>query len=191
MRFPCIAALLFSTATAFAQTGLWSHVGTEARPQQLQPATLTDAQLKSVASLLRHQKPDNIWECEGPDLDEVINGLRFEAIPMPSKQEVVLAEAPAGCARGGQGANGAMWVIRFDEARATLLATPEAFSGWIFAVLPTMSHGYPDIVTGWHMSAAEAGLSYMRFDGRLYRSIGGAKLVTDDEQNRKIVPEDK
>ena len=183
--------LVFTLATAsaaFAQADLWSHVSPAAGPQRLPAATVTDAQLKSVASILHHQKPGSIWECEGADLDEMIRGVRFESIPMPGKQDVVLAEAPAGCARGGQGANGAMWVNRFEGANTTLLATPDAFDGWLFAVLPTMSHGYPDIVTGWHMSAFEAGLSYMRFDGKSYRSIGSATLESDGAENVKIVP---
>ena len=55
-----------------------------------------------------------------------------------------------------------MWLIRLDGPKPVLLATPEAFSGWLFAVLTAMSHGYPDIVTGWHMGAAETGLKRRR-----------------------------
>jgi hypothetical protein len=191
MRLPVVIAFVFSAATAFGQAGLWSHVSAQAGPQRLEPASLSDVRLKAVGDLIRHQKPDTIWECEGPDLDEAIKGLRFEAIPMPGKQEVVLAEAPAGCARGGQGANGAMWVIRFDGVKATLLATPQEFSGWLFSVQTTMSHGYPDLITGWHMSAGEAGLSYLRFDGTRYRSIGAATLESDEDGNEKIVSKSK
>jgi len=187
MRLPAVLTLVLSASTALAQPGLWSHVSTQPSSRNLQPATLTDAQLKSFASYLHHQKADSIWECEGPDLDDLIKGLSFETIPLPGVN-LVLAQAGAGCARGGQGANGAMWVIRFDGSTSTVLATPKEFSGWIFSIEPTLSHGYPDIVTGWHMSAAEAGLSYLRFDGKAYRSIGGAKLVTDDNQDTKIVP---
>jgi hypothetical protein len=190
-RFIARLTLVSALATApfaFAQADLWSHVSPQAGPQRLEPVALTDAQLKSFASLLHHQKQGSIWDCEGADLDEMIKGLRFESIPMPGKQEVALAEAPAGCARGGQGANGAMWLIRFDGARATLLATPDSFDGWLFAVLPTTSHGYPDIVTGWHMSAFEAVLSYMRFDGKSYRSISGATLESNGGENVRIVP---
>jgi hypothetical protein len=81
-----------------------------------------------------------------------------------------------------------MWLIRFDGATPILLATPNELSGFLFSIQPILSHGYPDIVTGWHMSAAEAGLSYLRFDGKSYRSIASAKLVTDDNENTKIVP---
>jgi hypothetical protein len=84
-----------------------------------------------------------------------------------------------------------MWVIRFDGNTPALLATPKEFSGWLFSVGPSSSHGYPDIVLGWHMSAAEANLSYFRFDGKSYHSIGTATLQTDDQENQKIVPNPK
>lgn len=186
MRFPRLSALvlLAFTNVSIAQTGIWSHVSPSGGSQHLQAAKLTKPQLDSVATLLRHRKA--AWECEGPDSTEMINGLRFESLPVPGKQDVFLAEAPAGCARGGQGANGAMWVIHFNGAQPTLLATPDQFSGWLFSVQPTASHGYPDIVLGWHMSAAEAGLSYMRFDGKLYHRIGAASLVNDDNGNERI-----
>jgi hypothetical protein len=188
MRLPLLLAAVFSASTAFAQAGLWSHVSPQAGPRNLAPATLSDAQLKSVAHLLRQQQPDEIWDCEGADLEEMIKGLRFESIPLAGKQELVLAEAPAGCARGGQGANGAMWIIRFDGDAPALLTTPKEFSGWIFSVQPTLSHGYPDIVLGWHMSAFESNLSYFRFDGKSYHLIGTASLQADDQENEKIVP---
>ena len=188
MRLSLFFALVFSASTALAQADLWTHVSPQDGPQQLQPASLSDAQLKSFAHLLRQQKPGEIWECEAADLDELIKGLIFKSIPVSDKQNLVLAEAPAGCARGGQGANGAMWVIRFDGDKPALLAVPKDFDGWLFSVQPTLSHGYPDIVTGWHMSGSEAGLSYFRFDGKSYHSIGTAKLETDDQENRKIVP---
>src|SRR5580658_4984390 len=114
MRFPLLIALVFSTSAAVAQADLWSHVSPQAGPQLLKPASLSDAQLKSFAHLLRQQKPEEIWDCEATDLNDLIKGLRFESIPIATQQNLVLAEAPAGCARGGQGANGAMWVIRFN-----------------------------------------------------------------------------
>ena len=123
MRFPLLMALVFSASTALVQADLWSHVSPQAGPQPLQPASLSDAQLKSFAHLLRQQKPEEIWECEAADMDDLIKGLRFYSIPITPRQNVVLAEAPTGCARGGQGANGAMWVIRFDGNTPALLAT--------------------------------------------------------------------
>jgi hypothetical protein len=191
MRFLLLIAFVFSASTSLAQADLWNHVSPQDGPQQLQPASLSDAQLKSFAHLLRQQKPEEIWECEAADLDDLIKGLQFASIPMATQKNVVLAEAPAGCARGGQGANGAMWVIRFDGDTPALLATPKEFSGWLFSLPPSSSHGYPDIVLGWHMGAGEAGLSYFRFDGKSYHRIGTAELQADDQGNQKIVPSPK
>jgi hypothetical protein len=187
MRLAVLVTFAFAALVARAQDTVWSHVSAESGQQQLQPATLTEAQFHSFANYLRHRKPGSIWDCEGPDLDDLIKGLTFKTIPA-STGNLVLAEAGAGCARGGQGANGAMWIFRFDGKTPKLLGTPSELSGWIFSIQPTFSHGFPDIVTGWHMSAAEAGLSFMRFDGKSYRSIGNAKLVSDEIENSKIVP---
>ena len=191
MRLTLLIAFVFSASTALAQADLWSHVSVKRDTQRIQPATLSSAQLKSFARLLRKQKSEDIWECDASEIDDLIKGLRFETIPLSDKRDLVLAEAGSGCARGGQGSNGAMWLVRFDGpegATPTLLATPKEFSGWLFSVQPTMSHGYPDIVLGWHMSAAEANLSYFRFDGKSYHLISTASLLADDEQNEKIVP---
>jgi hypothetical protein len=191
MRFPLAIALVFSASTVLAQANLWSHVSTQPNRQRLHPTTLFDAQSRSLAVLLRKQKPEDVWECEGSDLDDLIKGLRFEAIPLSEKQTMVLVEAGSGCARGGQGANGAMWLVRFDRTDGTtptLLATPKEFSGWLYSIQPSTSHGYPDIVLGWHMSAAEANLSYFRFDGKSYHCIGTASLVADGQENERIVP---
>jgi hypothetical protein len=188
MHFRLAVTLVFSASTALAQADLWSHVSAQSSSRYLQSATVSDAQLKSFGNLLRKLKPDDIWQCDASEIDDVIKGLRFESIPMPDKRNVVLAEAPSGCARGGQGANGAMWVIRFDGDKPILLATPKDFNGWLFSIQPSPNHGYPDIVLGWHMSAGEAGLSYFRFDGKSYRCVGNASLLTDDQDNQKIVP---
>jgi hypothetical protein len=191
MRFALAISLIFSASTALAQADLWSHVSAQSGLQHLAPATLSDAQLKSFGNLLRRQKPSDIWECDTSEIDDLVKGLTFETIPISPKQDLVLAQAGSGCARGGQGANGAMWLIRFDGANGetpTLLATPREFSGWLFSVQPSVSHGYPDIILGWHVSGAEAGLSYFRFDGKSYHCIGTASLQTDDQEDQKIVP---
>lgn len=191
MRFIPLITLVFAAATVLAQADLWSHVSTQPSSRQLQPTTLSDGQLRSFASLLRKQKPDDVWECDPSEIDDLMKGLRFEAIPLSEKQNMVLVEAGSGCARGGQGANGAMWLVRFDGTDGTtptLLATPKEFSGWIFSIQPSMSHSYPDIVLGWHMSAGEASLSYSRFDGKSYHCIGTASLLSDDQGNERIVP---
>jgi hypothetical protein len=191
VRLTPLITLVFSGSVAFAQADLWSHVSTQRDMHSLQPATLSTGQLESFARLLRKQKHEDVWECEPSEIDDLIKGLRFESIPISEKREMLLVEAGSGCARGGQGANGAMWLIRFDGpdgATPILLATPKEFSGWLYAVQPTLSHGYPDIVLGWHMSAAETNLTYFRFDGKSYRLVGSASLLADDSENLKIVP---
>ncbi len=107
-----------------------------------------------------------------------------------ARREVLLVEAGEGCARGGQGSNGAMWLIRFDGGKPTLLASPEDdFGGWLYSVQPTQSHGYRDVVLGWHMSAREAPLCYFRYDGKSYHLIGTAILRGDENGNETIVPD--
>jgi hypothetical protein len=189
MRFVFVALLVFSTSTLLAQPDLWRPISAQAPRQALPLASLSNHQKNSIALLLRQQKPETIWECEATEIDDLIKGLRFEWMPDVRQQKVVIAEAPAGCARGAQGANGAMWIIRFDGDKPILLATPEEFSGWLFSVRSTYSHGYPDVVLGWHMSATEANLKYFRFDGKSYRSISTATLKTDDHGSSMIVPQ--
>jgi len=108
----------------------------------------------------------------------------FEEIPLAANHRVLLVQAGRGCARGGQGANGAMWLIRFDGEVPVLLASPEGdFNGWLYSIQPTLSHGYHDLVLGWHMGADNYNLTYFRFDGKSYVVVGRA-----NEANGEIVP---
>jgi hypothetical protein len=94
-----------------------------------------------------------------------------------------------GCARGGQGANGAMWALRFEGDRVSLLATPEQkFNGWLYSIQPTISHGFRDLLLGWHTSAGESNLSYFSFDGTSYHLVGKAVRLVGDDGTAKIVP---
>jgi len=193
MRLTSLITLVFCASVAFAQADLWSRVSTQRDIHRIQPATLSTGQLESFARLLRKQKPDDLWDCESSQMDELIKGLIFETIPISENRQMLLVQAGRGCARGGQGANGAMWLIRFtgpDGTTPTILATPEEFSGWLFSVQPTMSHGYPDLVLGWHTGGpVEASLSYFRCDAKSYHRIGTASLLSDDDnQTAKIVP---
>ena len=55
------------------------------------------------------------------------------------------------------------------------MASPQrGFNGWLYAIQKSASHGYRDIVLGWHMGADEAVLTYFRFDGKSYVAIGSA-----------------
>ena len=129
------------------------------------------------------------WQCDPSEMDQLLKKAQVQDIAVSAQGQTVLIEAPSGCARGGQGANGAMWIAEFNGSHPRWLATPKGeFNGWLFSIQPQMSHGYHDIVLGWHMSAFEAGLDYFRFDGAQYRSLGGAMLTTDESGNRVIKP---
>jgi hypothetical protein len=83
-----------------------------------------------------------------------------------------------------------MWVIRFQGDKFSFLATPEQqFNGWLYSIQRTTSHGFQDLVLGWHMSAFETNLSYFRFDGACYQLIGAATQLTDDNGAEKIIPQ--
>ena len=175
MRFAIVfLAALFSMA-AEAQSDIWKQVNPLYNGPRLQSVTPGDAQLRAIGKLLRQPGKSDMWGCEGNDLDDMIRGLIFEEIPLAQGQRVFLVEAGAGCARGGQGANGAMWLIRFDGEKPVLLASPDNdFNGWLYSIQPTVSHGYHDLVLGWHLGADNYNLSYFRFDGKAYVAIGRA-----------------
>jgi hypothetical protein len=124
------------------------------------------------------------------DQAALLAGLMTSTIVVASDQNFLLVEAGSGCARGAQGSNGSMWLLRFEGTKPVLLASPsEHFEGWLYSVQKTASHGYPDIILGWHMSAAEQILSYFRFDGKLYHQIAGATLDSDELGKETLTPQ--
>jgi hypothetical protein len=183
--------LMLSPGLLAAQADLWKNVAPDAGPTRLDRAPLTDPQRRAVFALFGRQGQAHVWECESaPDAKGLLSGLSFSAIPVAEGKTVYLVEAGAGCARGGQGSNGAMWLVRFDEAGPVLLATPkEGFDGWLFRVQPNASHGYHDLILGWHRSSSEAGLSYFRFDGNRYRQVGKATGEWNENAHMTIKPE--
>ncbi len=189
MRTMTIAVLMIVVANVHAQSNVWKSVGSEIALPRLQVVTPSDAQLNAIAAMLRHADQDDIWACEGDARKEMIQGLTYEAIPLTPGGKVLLVQAGAGCARGGQGSNGAMWLIRFEGEKPVLMASPKGgFNGWLYSIQPTTSHGYRDIVLGWHMSAFEAGLTYFRFDGKSYAAIGSATRKEDENEEVTILP---
>jgi hypothetical protein len=82
-----------------------------------------------------------------------------------------------------------MWVIRLHGRKLSFLATPQQqFNGWLYSIQPATSHGFRDLVVGWHVSAAETGLSYFRFDGTSYQRISTATQITVENSAVKIIP---
>jgi hypothetical protein len=178
MRLAMALLLMFVALVAQAQSDIWKQVNPNYDGPRLQSVQPSGLRLKAIAAMLRQNVNQDNWGCEGSDLDAMIDGLSFEEIPLAPGREVLLAQAGPGCGRGGQGANGEMWLIQFDGDRPVLLASPGAgFEGWLFAIQPTASNGYKDVILGWHMSADDYGLTYFRFDGKSYAVIGHAEDV--------------
>jgi len=185
------AMLLWTIAAAAAagQQDIWSGVKPWMDLSRITPATLSDSQQAAIRRLLWTNRRSIGWECGGNELTQMLKGLTFENIPLSETRRVLLVEAGAGCARGGQGSNGAMWLVRLDGNSPALMASPRnGFNGWLFAIPENESHGYRDVVLGWHMGATEGGLNYLRFNGKSYQGVGSASYTMDDDDNVKIIP---
>ena len=189
MRSALILVLIGSLGTSPGQTDLWKKVGWYS-PVQLKIYAPNQAQLVRVKKALVARVGLDNWPCAEEDEDlEWTENLKFEELPVSAREKIVLVEAGTGCARGGQGSNGAMWVIRFRGDKFSFLATPERqFNGWLYSIQQTTSHGFHDVVLGWHMGGGETGLSYFRFDGTCYQRIGAATQLTDEDNVDKIIP---
>jgi len=185
-------SIALSLALGFAngQAGVWEHVNTRPDPRP-ERVTVSKAQFEATKKVLIAAGGTDAWPCDltGEDWTQA---LIFEDLPVSEAEKTMLVEAGLGCARGGQGSNGAMWVLRFEGRKPVLLATPkQEFNGWLYSIQSARSHGLRDLVLGWHMSAMEIDLSYFQFDGKLYRLIGTAKLTADADGNAKIAPDPK
>jgi len=148
---------------------------------------LSATQLANIKKAIKDREQLDLQGCaeEEPDwVDKVF----FQELPVAETETVLLVEAGPGCARGGQGANGAMWVVRLADEKVSFLATPQQnFDGFLYSVQPTTSHGLRDLVLGWHISSGETDLGYFSFDGSSYRWVGNAVLLVASDGTRKIV----
>jgi hypothetical protein len=150
--------------------------------------TPSPQQLAILKKALKERELLDVEDCADEEPNWV-EKVFFRELPISETEKALLIEAGQGCARGGQGSNGAMWVLRMKGDKVSFLATPEQkFWGWPYSIQPTTSHGLRDLVLGWHMSAAETDLNYFRFDGTSYHLVGTAVLVDDEDGTRKIVP---
>ena len=189
MQVQAIFVLMVSAAAAVAQQDIWSHVKPQFDAPTLAAATVSTDRMTAIHRLLRENRRSIGWPCGEDELKQLLDGLTFQNIPLSPGHEVLLVQAGAGCARGGQGSNGAMWLVSFEGNTPSLIASPKGgFSGWLFAIEPTISHGYHDIVLGWHMGATEGTLNYLRFDGKSYQGVGSASYTVHDNDTLKIVP---
>jgi hypothetical protein len=199
MRYPVQVLLsAFFAVTLFAQSGArqsapWNEVKADGPLAPLQPAVLTVARRQAIENLMRKNAGfGNTWECPPAEVTALIAHLQFHTIELRAGLDVLLIESGEGCARGGQGSNGGMWLVRFDGDKPSYLATPaDDFNGWLYSIQPAESHGFRDIVLGWHMSASEYGLVYFRFDGKRYRAIGSATATVDDDTDKTTITPNK
>ena len=77
-----------------------------------------------------------------------VDKVLFKEFPIFETEKDLLIEAGEGCARGGQGSNGAMCVLRFAGDKISFLATPlQKFEGWLYSVQPDTSHGLLDRIS--------------------------------------------
>lgn len=176
-------------APSMAQEDVWRNFSGIYQPpvrEKDEEALLTVARKQSIAALLKRGKPP--WVCEPSD--DWTKDLRCRLVRLSASVRAILAEAGPGCARGGQGSNGAMWLIRFGQSTPILLAGPEqGFEGFLFSIEPPAANGYRDVVVGWHRSAGETGVSRFRFDGVRYRLIGRARIKDDDDGHPRVIPD--
>lgn len=189
MRLALILILIGALGSWSGQSELWEKVGGY-KPLHLKIYAPSPGELVRIKKALVARVGLDNWPCAEEDEDlQWTENLRFEELPVSETEKIVLVEAGNGCARGGQGSNGAMWVIRFQSDKFSFLATPEQqFNGWLYSIQETSRHGFRDLVLGWHMSAFETNLSYFRFDGTCYQRIGTASKLTDENGAEKIIP---
>lgn len=188
---PCILLFILLSSCLPAQTTLWNRVSTTYTPPKTAQVTLSRSETQSIRTLLRSPAQRDVWACgDDPEPDrDWVNDIVFSAITLARGHKTILVEAGPGCGRGGQGANGAMWIVEFQSSKPTLLATPaQGFNGWLYSIQHNSQSDYDDIVLGWHMGAAEAGLSYFRFNSSSYKPIASATLKLDDDGTGTIIP---
>jgi hypothetical protein len=188
MHAAFIFLLVCSLISCPRQTGLWQQLQSYS-PSHLKIFTPSSAQRARVRKVLLERVQLDNWPCAEDDDPTWTANVVFERLPVSATEEIVLVEAGSGCARGGQGSNGALWMFRFHGDSISLLATPQGkFNGWLYSVQQTTSHGFRDAVLAWHISAEENDLSYFRFDGSSYQRIGAATQLTDADGQEKIIP---
>lgn len=188
MRTVWLVVVLFLLLSdlVMAQPNRWANVTVDLLQAKRPVAHLPAAKKHSIERKIVLVAQRDGWECtEKEDIDELLKGLTYQWLSLKPAARTVMVTSGSGCARGGQGANGAMWLFDVNGKGPIYLGE---LNGWGPGTLKTSYAGYQDVVTGWHMSAFETGLTYYRFDGKTYRPIDGADAVTDEDGNWKIIP---
>jgi hypothetical protein len=189
IRLAILLTLLLTAPTLTAQASPWSRVSPSYNPPKTPRAHLTQAELAAIRNVLRSPAQRDIWECGDDPNPDWINGIMIDVISLAPGHKTFLIQAGPGCARGGQGSNGAMWIVELHGSSASVLASPKHdFGGWLFSVQPNPHNVYSDIVLGWHMSAFESDLTYFRFNGHSYNRIGSAILKGEGDGKGTLIP---
>lgn len=170
-------ALLANACALPAQTGRpidWQRIVNRQGPQKLPTEHLTPAQRRDLEAAI--VASNTVWDdCEDDNTwPAKIEVHRINVGP----GHFTLAEAGPGCARSGQGANGAMWILRWDAGKPVVMGD---LDGWFDVVLPEAPHGLHDIAAGWHNSAEEYGLTLYRFNGKRYRLVDGTTVHCSED----------
>jgi hypothetical protein len=186
MRTAILLLFILPSLAAQTQPDLWKQVDPENYVPRLQAAALSKVQQEAVARLILRCCASSIEEPDGSTLADTIQCLNFQEIPLAPKRNVLLiSEEGTGCADWGTGGGGGMWLIRLDGDKPALLASPEDdFNGWLYSIQPSVSHGYHDLVLGWHMGACYTILTFFQFDGKSYNSVSKAADLCDEKGHR-------
>ncbi len=202
-----LLAIPLLAAALPAQQARWSKIDPNSPVPHTGDATLTPAQIHSIHTLFHADGQLRRPDCAASDPDHGLptdwfKHLAYTTLARSHSSETILAEDTTNCGSPG-GTSGAapIWVIHLASVRtaihATLLASPlidqhvGGISGWLYRILPANSPVYPDLVLGWHMSAAETDLTWLHFDGRRYRQVSTAKAVFADDGRATITPDPK
>lgn len=180
--FLCILLFLLTMLSVQHLIGqdIWSRIKSD--HMETLPANLSEEQIKLVRQLLKADNRSSPWGCQEPELDDALQDLFIQSLQVDAATQrgpgakngpgVLLIEPGAGCLRGGQGANAAMWVVDFRSSDPVLIASPaDKFAGYLAVIGSVFSHGLPDIVLAWHMGAGSNPQTYFRFNGARYRAI--------------------
>jgi hypothetical protein len=170
--FALLAILLAATPSIPVQRVDWQHIDFRVDDSSFDGADLSPVQQASIRTFILRSLSDDCSAYPGG-----AGAFTYSIAPV-GRPNIVFVSPGGGCLRGGQGANASLWLVDTSGGRLRMIATPEqGFGGWGPAIQPHISHGLHDIVTRWHMSVSETRLTYLRFDGNLYRVISQSAKI--------------
>src|SRR5260370_23066011 len=134
-----VIAFLSSLGLFPQQADIWKNVSTEpaGRPKTVTP---NPQQLVTIRKALKAREELDVEGC-GDEEPNWVEKVLFRELPISETENALILEAGAGCARGGQGANGGMGGVRFAGDRISILGTPQQeFGGRLYSGQPDTNH---------------------------------------------------